>query len=59
MGTERDLRKKLTVEYIRDALTVGINSGKLPILAENISMYDAKVKRDLLRDGCKHPLTGM
>jgi hypothetical protein len=38
MGTERDLRKKLTVEYISDALTVGINSGKLPILAENISM---------------------
>jgi hypothetical protein len=59
MGTERDLRKKLTVEYIRDALTVGINSGKLPIRAENISMYHAKVKRDLLRDGCKHPLTGM
>lgn len=31
----------------------------MPALAEKISMYEAKVKRDLLWDGCKPPLTGM
>lgn len=44
---------------MRDALTFGTRSGKLPALAENISMYEAKVKRDLLRDGGKPPLKGM
>lgn len=47
--------KKLTVASVRDALTIGIRLGKLPALAENKSMYDAKVKSDLLWDGCKPP----
>jgi hypothetical protein len=46
----------LTVLSVKDALTTGIRSGRLPALAENMSIDDAKVKRDLLRDGCKPPL---
>lgn len=34
---------------------MGISSGRLPALDEKISMYDAKVKRDLLRDGARPP----
>ena len=55
----RGQEKKLTVGSVSDALTSGIRPGTLPALAEKISMYEAKVKRDLLRDGCKPPLTGM
>jgi len=51
--------KKLTVSLVREALTIGIRSWRLPALAEKISIYEAKVKRDLLRDGCKPPLTSM
>ena len=45
----------LTILSVKDALTTGISSGRLPALAENISIDDAKVKRDLLRDSCKPP----
>jgi len=49
--------KKLTVASVSEALTIGIRSERLQALAEKISMYEAKVKRDLLRDGCRPPLT--
>lgn len=45
----------LTVFSVKGSLTKGISSGILPALAENISIDEAKVKRDLLRDGCKPP----
>lgn len=44
-----------TVSSVNDDLTAGIRSGKLPALAPNKSIYEAKVKRDLLRVGFRPP----
>lgn len=48
--------QRLTVLFVKYALTRGMSSGIFPILAENISMNDAKVKSDLLREGCRPPI---
>lgn len=48
-------RWRVTVFSVNDFFTTGIRSGRLSAQAENISMYDANVNSDLLRDGCSPP----
>jgi len=48
---------KLTIWAVKDSLIIGTSSRILEILAPKMSIYDAKVKIDLLRECCIPPST--